>query len=207
MRSLPDVTLIAFGSTNLEGMKKALDYSCKGIKFGDVKLITEVECRTIDEWNHHIIFTLGKFVDTPLALLVHPDGFVVHPESWRNEWLDYDFIGSPWPLPSDDYSYRTPDGEIVRVGNSVSLRSKRILDLPKRLNLEWKEYFGNTNEDGFITCHNRRILQHCGCKFAPFEEAVLFGREIPLPENKGVKPFVFHKHEGENAVYPNFEKE
>ena len=53
----------------------------------------------------------------------------------------------------------------------------------------------------------RHIFEKHGCKFAPFEEALLFGREMPLPENKGLKTFVYHKTIEENACYPNFEKE
>jgi hypothetical protein len=138
--------------------------------------------------------------------LVHPDGFVVHPESWRDEWLSYDFIGAPWPLPTDDYSYRDVNGNLVRVGNSVGLRSKKLLDLPRALGLEWKAYHGNTNEDGFLCCHNRHILEENGCKFAPLEVAKWFSRETEIPENQDVeKPFAFHKHAGRNSQYPNFE--
>lgn len=205
MLDLPNVTLIALGSTNVAGMYKALEYSQRGINWGAVKLVTEVHCRNIDEWNHAIIFDLRRFVDTDFCMLVHPDGFVVHPESWRDEFLNYDYIGAPWPLPRDDYSYRTPDGEIVRVGNSVSIRSKRILHMPYEMEMAWHSYFGNTNEDGFLTCHNRRLLQQFGCKFAPIEVAKYFSREMEIPENQDVdKPFAFHMHDnqpGRNEQY------
>ena len=205
MLELPQVTLIALGSVNIEGMFNALEQSQKGIKWGAVKLITEIHCKTIDEWNHAIIFDLRRFIDTPFCMLVHPDGFVVNPESWNPDWLNYDYIGAPWPLPTDDYSYRTPDGEIVRVGNSVSLRSKEMLELPFRLEVAWRSYFGNTNEDGFLTCHNRRLFQHMGARYAPIEVAKYFSREMEIPENQDVdKPFAFHMHDtqpGRNLEY------
>ncbi len=138
-------------------------------------------------------------------MLVHPDGFVVNPESWKPEFLKYDYIGAPWPMPTDRYSYRTPDGEIVRVGNSVSIRSKKMLNLPYEMEFAWRSYYGNTNEDGFLTCHNRRLLQHFGCKFAPIEVAKYFSREMDIPENADVdKPFAFHMHDtmpGRNEQY------
>lgn len=201
---LPKVTLCAFGSTDIEGMKKALEYSSRGIEFGDIKLI-EHPCDGIDAWNKAIVFDLGSYISTPYALLIHPDGFVVNPNSWNEKWLDYDYIGSPWPFPKDYYSYRDKFGVIQRVGNSVSLRSKKLLDLPRKLNMEWKSYHGFYNEDGYISVNMRHVFEEHGCKYAPFEEAVHFGRECPLPENKGINPFIFHKHEGENANYPNFE--
>jgi hypothetical protein len=205
MLELPNVTLIAFGSVNIEGMYRALEHSTQGINFGAVKLVTEVECRTIDEWNKAIIYDLRRYVDTDFCMLVHPDGFVVNPESWRPEFLEYDYIGAPWPLPTDNYSYRTPDGEIVRVGNSVSIRSKRLLEMPYELEFAWRPYFGNTNEDGFLTCHNRRLFQHHGVKFAPIEVAKWFSRELEIPENQDVEnPFAFHMHDtmpGRNEQY------
>ena len=97
------------------------------------------------------------------------------------------------PLPSDDFSYRDVNGDIVRVGNSVSLRSKRLMELPSKLNMEWKSYYGNTHEDGFITCHNRHLFEAEGMTFAPIEVAKWFSRELEIPENVDVdKPFCFH---------------
>lgn len=191
-------------SVDIEAHYKALEYSSRGIEWGAVKLITSIPCNSIDEWNKNIIFRLREFVETPYCMLIHADGFVVNPESWRWEFLDYDYIGAPWPLPTDSYSYRTPDGEIVRVGNSVSLRSKKMLDLPFELEFAWRSYFGNTNEDGFLTCHNRRLLQHFGCNFAPIEVAKYFSRETDIPENADIdKPFAFHDFNGRNQEYMN----
>lgn len=204
MLNLPRVTLVAFGSTNIEGMKKALKVSQNGIKFGAVKLITQ-ECNSIDEWNRAIVYDLGDYIDTDFALLIHPDGYVVNPESWTDDFMRYDYIGSPWPSPTDDFSYKDIHGIVQRVGNSVSLRSKKLMQLPKKINMEWRAFHGNTNEDGAICVNYRHIFQGRGCKFAPFELAVKFGREKPLLENQGINPFVFHRNEGENSIYPIFE--
>jgi len=207
MLKLPDVTLIALGTTNVMGMIRALEYSQRDIQFGAAKLVTEIVCNSIDEWNKAIVFDLRKYVDTKFCLLVHPDGFVVNADSWNPDWLNYDYIGSPWPMPFDPFSYRTPDGEIVRVGNSVSLRSKEMLELPFQLEVAWHPYYGNTNEDGFLTVHNRRLFQQFGARYAPIEVAKWFGRELDIPENADVEnPFVFHladdpKNWGRNSRY------
>lgn len=192
MIKLPQVTLIALTNKDFEGHKKAIDKSCEGINFGDVKLIWDEKCTSIDEWNRKIIYELHNYVQTDFACLIHGDGYVINPQLWDNAWLEYDFIGAPWPLPRDSYSYRTPMGEIQRVGNSVSLRSKRILELPSVLRLEWKSFYGNTNEDGFLCVHNRDILVENGVKFAPLEVAVRFSKEHEIPENIGLDTFAFH---------------
>lgn len=190
---LPDITLIALTNKDFEGHKKAIDISCEGIEWGGVKLIWDESIRDINDWNYKIVYELADYVATDFALLIHADGYVIRPEKWREEFLYYDFIGAPWPLPVDDYSYRDPKGRIIRVGNSVSIRSKRLLELPRQLNLPWNSYFGNTNEDGFLCVHQRPALEAVGVRFAPLEVAKFFSREHDLPENEGIETFAFHE--------------
>lgn len=192
MLKLPDVTLICLTNKDFEGHKFALDKSCEGIEFGAVKLIWDEKIKSIDDWNYKIIFELHKYVNTNFAMLIHADGYVINPGSWQDQFLAYDFIGAPWPLPQDDYSYKTPTGQLIRVGNSVSIRSKRLMELPSKLGLEWKSYFGNTNEDGFLCVHNKEILEENGCTFAPLEVAKYFSKEHEIEENKDITPFAFH---------------
>ena len=117
----------------------------------------------------------------------------MNPDSWTEEFLQYDYIGAIWPLPQDDFSFRDEDGVIQRMGNGgFTLRSKKLLSLAKELDLEWKSYHGFYNEDGFIACHNRHIYEHEGCKFAPLEVAVNFSKELEIPENVGIKTFGVH---------------
>lgn len=187
------MTLIALTNRNFEGHKKALDKSCEGIEWGAVKLIWDEEITGIDEWNRKIIYELGNYISTDFAMLIHADGYVVNPAAWKDEFLAYDYIGAPWPLPKDNYSYRTSTGELVRVGNSVSLRSRKIMELPSKLGLEWKSYYGNTNEDGFLCVHNRHTLIEHGVRFAPIEVAKYFSKEYEIPENKGIETFAFHQ--------------
>lgn len=192
MVKLTEVTLIALTGKDYEKHGYALDESCKGIEFGAIKLIGRPDIKNIDDWNKAIIYDLWRYVDTDFAILIHADGYIINPELWNPEWLNYDFIGAPWPLPKDDYSYRDELGELVRVGNSVSLRSRKLMKLPTELDLEWKSFYGNTNEDGFLCCHHKRTLEEWGCQFASLEVAVHFSKEHEIPENKGLKTFMFH---------------
>lgn len=193
MLKLPNCTLIALTNRDFEGHKRAIDKSCEGIEWGDVKIIWDEKITDINEWNRKIIYELHNYISTDFAMLIHADGFVVNPSCWKDEFLAYDYIGAPWPLPKDEYSYRTPTGELIRVGNSVSIRSKRLLEFPEKSNLlEWKSYYGNTNEDGFLCVHNRDILKANGIKFAPLEVAKYFSKEHEIEENKGIATFAFH---------------
>ncbi len=191
MLKLPDVTLICLTNRDFEGHKKALDESSKDIEWGATKLIWDENITGIGSWNEKVITDLYKYVDTTHALLIHSDGYVINPHLWNDEWLKLDYIGSPWPLPQDDFSYRDESGEIQRVGNSVSLRSKKLMQLAATRPVEYR--YGNNNEDGHISCWNRKWLESQGCKFGTFEQALTFGREAPLPENVGISTFLFHE--------------
>lgn len=170
-----------------------MNKSSEGIKWGARKVIYDQDCTSIDEWNRKIVFELHQYVQTEYAMLIHADGYVINPDVWKDSWLDYDYIGAPWPLPRDTFSYRDSKGNLIRVGNSVSLRSKRLLELPARLNLPWRPYYGYTNEDGFLCVHNRQILEENGCRFAPLSEAIHFSKEHQIEENKDIeKTFAFH---------------
>lgn len=209
---LSRVTLIAVTSVRIEDHVKALEYSAKNIKFGAVKIVSNTKpenlpsyityehidkISNIDEWNYAMIYKLGQYIDTEFAMIVHDDGFIINPQSWRPEFFNYDYIGAPWPLPYDNYSYRDINGELIRVGNSVSLRSKKLIDLPNVLNMEWKSFHGLYSEDGFICVNNRHIYKEHGCKFADIDVAKYFSHETPLPETQGITPFAFH---GRNSL-------
>lgn len=219
--NLPNVTLIAMTSVNVDATIKAMQYSMWGINFGEAVLVTHrkpfflpksihykhtSKLTDIDDFNYKTVYELGSYVNTEFALLVHADGFVVNPECFRKEFLDYDYIGSPWPMPTNDRVYRDIYGNICRVGNSVSIRSKRLMDFPKKSDMPWTPEDGCYNEDGFICCRMRHLFEAEGMTYAPLEVAKYFGHEHMIPEIQGIRPFVFHKWRGTNAEYPNFIK-
>jgi len=203
---LPNVTLISVTSVKVPETIKSIEKSCEKIKFGDVKLLTSeqvssenfkvIEIPAIDYegYSKFIVYELHNYIDTEFALIIQHDGFVTSPDKWDNKFTEYDYIGAPWPLPTDNFSYRDPFGNLIRVGNGgFSLRSKKILQLPTELNLEWRSYFGYYNEDGFFTCHNRHIFEEHGCVFAPIDVAKYFSHENRIPEIEGITPFGFHR--------------
>lgn len=192
MIKLHDITLIALTGIDYKTSEHAfaLEKSCEGIEWGDVKLIQLKEITDIDSWNKAVIYELPKYIFTDYCMFIHNDGYVIRPALWNDIWLKYDFVGAPWPLPIDDYSYRDELGDIVRVGNSVSLRSKKLMDRVAKI--QWRPYFGNTNEDGFIAVHHKKELEKEGFKFAPIEIAKHFSKEHEIEENRGLETFAFH---------------
>lgn len=192
MLKLPQVTLIAMTGIGYKIQEHidAIKKSCEGIEFGGVKLIQLGSIINVETWNEAIIRELPKYITTDFCILIHHDGYIVNPNLWNPDWLSFDFIGAPWPLPIDNYSYRTNLGTLVRVGNSVSLRSKKLMDLVATRPMEY--HYGNNNEDGQICVWERDWLEEQGCKFAPLDVAKYFSKEWEIPENVGIKTFAFH---------------
>lgn len=188
---LPDVTLLLLTSKDWYGATVAMGACQQKVEFGGAKIVWDCNIRSVDDWNRAVIRDLYKYCDTSHMLLIHQDGYVKNPDAWDPEWLKLDYIGSPWPLPQDDFSYRTPKGELVRVGNSVSLRSRALMELVShRPHLR---HYGNRNEDGQVCVWERDWLVKMGCKFGTFEQALRFGKEWELPEHEGLpEPFIFH---------------
>lgn len=220
---LPNVTLVAMTSVSVYETVKALEYSMRGIDFGEVLFISDKKpfylpktikfkytpkLTTIDDFNYRIAYELGDYIDTDFAMLVHHDGFIIHPEKWDDKYLEYDYIGSPWPIPSDGKMHCFHDiyGNWVRVGNSVGLRSKRLMQYPKKANFEWTpDEEGLYNEDIFICCRHKHDFEAAGMKFAPLDVAKYFGHEMTIPEIEDIdEPFLFHKWYGKNKYYPRF---
>lgn len=194
---LSNVTLVCMsglGYKTQENMK-ALEESSKGIDFYAKLHIELNEIKDIDSWNKAIIYELPKYIQSEFCLLVHHDGYVIRPDLWDTDWLDYDYCGAPWPLPSpaDSVSYRDKNGILRRVGNSVSLRSKRLLNLANDLKIPWQAFNGFTNEDGFICVNNVHLYEERGMRIAPLEVAKYFSKEHEMRENIALNTFAFHQ--------------
>lgn len=220
MIQLPNITLLAVATQSVESTVKALEYSCREITFGKVKLVSPYRPQnlpdyieheyinpfaTIDDWNYHIAYNLWTHFDTEFCFLAHADGFIVNPQSWKEEFLQYDYIGSPWSYECALAIQGGRDQPLSRVGNSVSIRSHRLCKLPVDAKIEWSRFNNDSNEDTWITCHRRKTFEACGMKFAPLELAIQFGREEDIPECQHItEPFCFHKWSGRNHIYPHF---
>jgi len=207
-KELPDVTLIAGSSIKIPETIYALQKCCKKLEFTSIKIVTHEKpkklpnnivyeyCPLMDnihKYNQYTFSELDKHIITSHCLLIQYDSGVLRPELWNDDWLQYDYIGAPWAY-SDD-TYIAPSGEHVRVGNGgFSLRSKKLLELPRKYNIQLTHDRGYWNEDGNICVYHRERFLELGIHYAPVEVAAKFAYENPVPENQGVKPFGFHRN-------------
>jgi len=148
----------------------------KYFDFGDEIFITDPQINSRQTYSKFILQELHKHIHTDFVLIVQWDGFIINPDAWNNQFLDYDYIGAVW--------HWHPKGK--RVGNGgFSLRSKKLCELTAKPEFIYMDQ----NEDDLI-CHvNRDFLESHGIKFAPEEIARYFSFEREL---SNIKTFGFH---------------
>ncbi len=192
MTHLPTVTVVAvttkdYGPT-IEAIHKTLKHIDPYDVFyfsdnafhdptGVIKHFRIDRFKSVEDYNHFIFKLLGNYIDSEHVLVIQHDGYVVDGKAWRDEFLDYDYIGAPWTYT---------DGRNVGNGG-FSLRS---LKLQKVLQSEEFEFY--SPEDEKIARYYRQTLERkYGIKYAPDAVAHKFSFEMHKP----LQPtFGFHNY-------------
>lgn len=188
---LPMVTLVGADCVNIDRLIRAADYACKDIIFKEVKLFSSfpsndhrvIPIRHLGIKSDYSVFMmkeLSSHISTSHVLVIQHDGTVLNAKAWKNEWLEFDYIGAPWEWYTDG----------MNVGNGgLSLRSHRLHQILKN-----DESIIPINEHGVTThkeedhcicrLYRKYLIETYGIKFAPIEEARLFSIEGWGSENK-----------------------
>lgn len=111
---------------------------------------------------------LLQHIATSHALCIQWDGFVLDGTAWDPSFLDYDYVGAPWPHFNDGHN----------VGNGgFSLRSRRLLEACRTLP------FGDYPMEDVLICREwRPQLERQGIRFAPESIARRFSFERMAPK-------------------------
>jgi Protein of unknown function (DUF5672) len=186
MLELLNVDLVSVNCVRPEESIKALLYSSQKIRFKSIKLLAHYKPSNLpDHIEFHLIppmthadsspfamFELHKYIDAEFMLSIHDDGFVINPHLWDPEFLQYDYIGAPWPVCEWSTVNRVGNGGFVMI-------SKKFLDLQKTLRCFYP--YGRNN-DVFVTNDMYNFFTSNGCKYAPLEVAMRFSLESKIPE-------------------------
>ena len=199
--SLPNVTLIGVETRAHELAAAALADTASRANFGDVIVYSDRPLNVpgarhiaIPDYQDKIAF--GRFYYTEAAqaattshvLLTEWDAGLNDPTIWSDEFLQYDYIGAPWPwLETNGLS----------VGNGgFSLWSKRLCDFVYANQHRWL-----IATDVHISQHFRRAIAKEGdFRWAPHDVALRFAYEgwtYNGPEKRTTVPASFGFH----AVY------
>ena len=143
---------------------------------------------------------LINYLDSNHLLLIQDDGHIVNPEMWDKNFLNYDYIGAPWPSSKswlkrfekyDYYETVRKNFNENRVGNGgFSLRSRKFLEYCSSF-----QNCDNVPEDIFFCILNFEKALDYGIKFAPFEVAYKFSAEHSFRKYFNKHPKSYSKFE------------
>ncbi len=204
MKKLPNVTLLGIDCVDAKRLQRALDISTECLEFSNVKLLTSLAINdsrlvpiptleSIDEYSKFCIKDLNQYVNTDFVLLIQHDGFVLNPNKWSEEFLQYDYIGAVWPVgpwAGDDFPKELYGQNIVGNGG-FSLRSKKFLEISSRLFVEGK-ILNYQPEDIALCVWYRELLEKEGVVFAPASIAQKFSYNIKDKNTSWSGEFGFH---------------
>ena len=193
MINLPTVTLCCADTRFPDLGFSAILRSTRNINFGNVIFFTSanfiepkhciptlsivrVEAfSNIDDYSAFMIKGVQEHISTTHCLVIQWDGFVIHPDNWDNEFLNYDYIGAPC---GERNGYPIGNG-------GFSLRSKKLLTA-----LSSEDILPHHPEDECICVTNRKVLEDTwGISFSPIKIAREFSFEFSDYEKR---EFGFH---------------
>ena len=190
--TLPNITLLAITSIDIDMFQLSLRISLTNIKFGAVKLFSssapekkypDIEyisispITTIDEYNRIMIEDLHKYFETSHCLIVQADSFVVNSDLWKNDFLEHDYIGAPWSDKVQVNPNLVLNLNKNTVGNGgFSLRSRKLVETTAKLNYSSMN-FPLKSEDIIICHYLYDEMVKKGIQFAPPELAAQFSME------------------------------
>jgi len=193
---LPDVTLVMVETREHELAKLAVKDCMRAAEFGDVLIFTDkpkefdlegeqVRFHLVPDWPEKIGWSQAWWFDVPpllrtkQTLNIQWDSWISNAAMWKDEFLKYDFIGSPW-------WYK--DGKNVGNGG-FCLKSTR---LARYIYKNRDKYPCTSDLDDDLLCRTYRFpLEEAGFTWASEKVAYDFAFECVAPE-KPANHFGFH---------------
>lgn len=180
MLNLPEVTLVVVETRCHELMRLTLTDIVLKVQFGGVLIYTDrpeligipVPATYIQVPNWPDKTRQGAFyymeaahaITTSHALLMEWDGGLRDVSMWRDDFLNYDYIGAPWVGQRDS----------MTVGNGgFMLLSKRMADYV----YDHRASFGIVTDMQYARTNRRRLENEIGAKWAPEDVATQFSYE------------------------------
>jgi hypothetical protein len=207
-RYLPDVTLVCTSSVRINEHIRSMLKCSEEIEFGkmlfvshekpadlptNIEFIEYPKIENIMDFNHLMWEDIGWMIETSHSLFCQDHATILNSNLFKQEWLDLDYLGAIWPVVKN--SYVANNGEVVRNGNGgFSLRSTRLMRLPRQMDWELRQEQSYFNEDGNVCCYWRKEMLEQGIKYGTAEDAALFSYETPMLENDWGKMKTFGHH-------------
>ena len=189
---LPDVTLLAVTSTEMDDAQISMKISSHNIEFAksrllcsslpkikypDIEYVPIEPLKSVDMYNKLIFQDLHKYFETSHCLIVQADSFVINSDLWKEEFLKYDYIGGPWPNKIEIKPDLILNLEKNPVGNGgFSLRSHKLTEETSKIDFESLRF--PMKAEDVVICHYlyEKMIKN-GIRFAPPKIAAQFSME------------------------------
>jgi len=188
---LPDITLLAATSVDIDQTQLAMRISLHNIEFAAAKLLSSsapskkypdieyVEIPHMDflGYSRLMIEDLHKYFTTSHCLIVQSDSFVINADLWKKEFLEFDYIGAPWSNKVQVNPNLVLNMEKNPVGNGgFSLRSRKLVKTTSKINFSSLKF--SIKSEDIIICHYLyKEMIESGIRFAPPKVAAQFSME------------------------------
>jgi hypothetical protein len=184
MKDGKTITLAALSTDKAISTLQAMNICIKKFPFFDKKILfsnydgseNDIEIKKVNvssyvDYNKFMVEDLNFLIETDFVLIVQDDGYVINGNLWEDDFLNYDYIGAPWP-----WHFCCGNG-------GFSLRSKKFLEVSSTLKYE-KEHdeYDCCPEDSFLCLdkYKRNYMVNNGIKFADVQTALKFSFEHPV---------------------------
>jgi hypothetical protein len=189
---LDNVTLISATSSEMDEAQISMRISLHNIEFGkskllcssppkqkypDIEYISIPPLKNVNDYNRLIFQDLYKYFETSHCLIVQADSFVVNAELWKKEFLDYDYIGGPWPDSIQVNPNLLLNLKKNPVGNGgFSLRSHKLAETTGKINFDTLNF--PIKAEDVLICHYlyEKMIAN-DIKYAPAKLAAQFSIE------------------------------
>jgi hypothetical protein len=184
--SLPDVTLVTVDCVNIDRAIATSEVCQRHIQFGSVKILSHLPSneanvvgidpiRSVPDYSLFMLNEIYKYIHTRYMLVFQADGFILNPFSWRDAFLDYDYIGAPWWYNDGD-----------NVGNGgFSLRTQKLMEA-----IALDDHIIKAHPEDHCLCRTYgEYLKAKGYTFAPDHLA----RQFSVEQEKWNGQFGFHQ--------------
>ena len=189
--ALPNVTLLAATSVEIDQTNFNLKISSEDIEFAEIKFLSSsapsrkypdikyisIPQMNLSDYSRLMIEDLHKYFKTSHCLIVQSDSFVVNSDLWKEEFLEFDYIGAPWSNKVQVNPNLVLNMEKNPVGNGgFSLRSRKLVETTAKINFDSLK-FPITSEDVLICHYLYKEMIASGIRFAPPKLAAQFSME------------------------------
>jgi hypothetical protein len=201
MLDLSSTTLVCADCVDANRAVRVLNRCMQHATFGAVKFLTSLKTSfpyaapiphlaSLEAYSVFMLTHLHRHISTPHMLVVQRDGYIINPDKWNPDWLNYAYIG---PL-FNQY-------DIVGSGG-FSFRSKAAMGAIAGWLPDWDgtpqsaariQRGLGLYEDGIVSMRLRSQLEDKGFRFPSAETASLFAAGGNRNEDYYVeRPFGFH---------------